>query len=139
MFTITKTYTDYNQISRTESFQFNLTEAELTEMELGTAGTFTSMVQAIVDAKDTPAIISVFKDLLLKSYGQKSADGRQFIKSPELSKAFTENPAYSMIFMELATDDVKAAKFINGVIPQSLADEAKKRNSNIKALPTAEA
>lgn len=138
MVTITKTYSDYNGVERTESFSFNLNEAELTEMELGTAGTFTSMVQSIVDAKDTPSIMAVFKDLLMKSYGRKTPDGRRFEKSPELSKEFSETPAYSMIYMELATDDTKAADFINQLIPKSLAEAAQKQNAQIKALPSVE-
>ena len=120
----TITYTDYNGVERTENFYFNLSKAEVVEMEMSTAGGMTESIQKIVDAKDAPAIIRVFKDLVLKAYGIKSDDGRRFIKSKELSDEFMQTEAYSQIFMELATDADKAAKFINGIIPADLAQKA---------------
>lgn len=114
----TVTYTDYNGSERTEDFYFNLTKAEIMEMELTTVGGLSAMIEKIVAAKDGPTIIKTFKDLVLKAYGEKSADGRRFIKSPEISEAFAQTEAYSQIFMELATDDEAAAKFVNGIIPE---------------------
>ena len=119
----TMTYKDYNGLTRTEDFYFHLTEAELTEMEMGTEGGLAEMMKKIVDAKDAPAIIKVFKELILKAYGVKSADGRRFEKSEQISREFEQNPAYSKLFMELATDDKAAADFINGVIPAGLAEK----------------
>lgn len=114
----TVTYTDYNGSERTEDFYFNLTKAEIMEMELTTVGGLSAMIEKIVAAKDGPTIIKTFKDLVLKAYGEKSADGRRFIKSPEIAEAFAQTEAYSQIFMELATDDEAAAKFVNGIIPE---------------------
>lgn len=113
----TVTYVDYNNVERTEDFYFNFTQAEIAELELGTAGGLVEMINKIVAAQDAPAIIKVFKDLVLKAYGVKSPDGRRFEKSEELSTAFSQTEAYSIIFMELATDADKAAKFVNGVVP----------------------
>lgn len=120
----TVTYTDYNDVERTENFYFNLSKAEVMEMEMSTAGGMAESIQKIIDAKDTPAIIRVFKDLVLKAYGVKSDDGRRFIKSKELSDEFVQTEAYSQIFMELATDADAAAKFINGIVPVDLAQKA---------------
>lgn len=113
----TITYTDYNNVERTEDFYFNLTKAELMEMEMGAVGGLSGMIEKIVSAKDAPAIIKVFKELVLKAYGEKSADGRRFIKSKELSDAFAQTEAYSQLFMELATDADAASKFVNGIAP----------------------
>lgn len=113
----TITYTDYNGVERTEDHYFNLSKAESMEMEMSTSGGLSEMIRKIVAAQDTPAIIKIFKEIILKAYGQKSPDGRQFIKSPELSKAFSETEAYSQLFMELATDADAAAKFVNGIVP----------------------
>ena len=79
-------YTDFNGVEREEEFMFNLTEAEITEMELTTDGGLSDSIKKIVSAQNTPQIIETFKMLLLKSYGEKSADGRRFVKSEELSK-----------------------------------------------------
>lgn len=114
----TVTYTDYNGVERTEDYYFNLTKAELAEMELSTTGGFAEMIKKIVAAKDLPSIIRVFKQLVLKSYGIKSDDGRRFIKSEEIRTAFSQTEAYSTIFMELASDDQAAADFVNGIMPK---------------------
>lgn len=124
----TITYTDYNGVERKEDFYFNLSKAELTEMQLGTLGGFSEMVQKIVDAKDMPRLVALFKDVIYKSYGVKSDDGRRFIKSKALSEEFAQTEAYSILYMELATDDKAAAKFINGILPADLAKELDKQN-----------
>lgn len=121
----TITYTDYNGTERTEDHYFNLTEAELMEMEMSTTGGLAEMIQRIVAAQDTPAIIKIFKDLVLKAYGQKSPDGRRFIKNDELREEFSQTEAYSKLFMELATNADAAAKFVNGIMPAT----------NNKAIP----
>lgn len=112
----TITYTDYNGTERTETFLFNLNQAELMEMELSTSGGMAEMIQDIVKSKDSATIVKIFKDMILKSYGVKSEDGRRFIKSKELSDDFSMTEAYSKLFMELATDSDAAAAFVNGII-----------------------
>lgn len=121
------TYVDYNGVERTESFYFNLSKAELIEMEYGTVGTFTSMIQNIIDAQDEPELIKLFKSLILKSYGKKSADGRRFEKSEEISKDFSETEAYVILFMELARDSKAASEFVNGLIPADIDREELKK------------
>jgi hypothetical protein len=110
-------YSDYNGLERTEDFYFNLTKAELMEMEMSTAGGLTEMINKIVATQDAPAIIKIFKELVLKAYGEKSADGKRFIKSEELATAFSQTEAYSILFMELATDPDAASAFVNGIVP----------------------
>ena len=116
----TITYIDYNGTERTEDFYFNLSKAEIMEMEMGTTGGLAEMIKKVVDAKDAPAIIKIFKDLVLKAYGEKSLDGRRFIKSEALSNEFSQTEAYAQIFMELATDADKASEFVKGIIPADI-------------------
>ncbi len=123
-------YVDFNGVEREEEFMFNLTEAEITEMELTTDGGLSDSIKKIIAAQNTPQIIETFKMLLLKSYGEKSADGRRFIKSEELSKEFTQTNAYSQLFMELAYDDNAAIAFINGIIPESMRERVDENNSD---------
>lgn len=125
MITITKTYKDFNGIERTESKMFNLTESEILEMELGTAGGIAEMLQRVIDAKDQPTIIKFFKEFILKAYGEKSADGTYFEKSEEISRKFACTQFYNLLFMELATDDEKAAAFVNEVIPKTVSTGSK--------------
>ena len=122
----TITYTDYNGVQRTEDFYFNLSKAEIMEMELGTTGGLAEMIQKVVAANDGPTIIKIFKDLVLKAYGEKTPDGKRFVKSEEISNAFSQTEAYSILFMELATDADSAAKFVNGIIPADMKDAVAK-------------
>jgi hypothetical protein len=118
------TYTDYNGIERTEDHFFNLSKAEIMEMEMSTTGGLAEMIKRIVAAQDQPAIIKIFKELILKAYGVKSPDGKRFIKSDEISLEFAQTEAYSQLFMELATDADAAAAFVNGIIPADMAKQA---------------
>ena len=120
----TMTYTDYNGNERTEDHYFNLSKAEVMEMEMSTNGGMAEMIQRVVAAQDQPAIIKIFKDLILKAYGVKSPDGKRFIKSEQLSTEFAQTEAYSQLFMELATDADAAAKFVNGIVPADMAKQA---------------
>ena len=117
------TYTDYNGIERTEPFYFNLSKAELMEMELGVTGGMTEMLDKIIAAKDAPSLMKTFKEMIMKAYGVKSDDGKRLIKSEELSIAFTQTEAYSVLFTELITDDKAAADFVNGIIPNEIQAE----------------
>lgn len=130
----TITYTDYNGVKRTEDFYFNLSKAEIMEMELSTTGGFGDMIQKIVAAQDTPGIIKIFKDVILKAYGEKSPDGKRFIKSDEIREAFSQTEAYSELFMELSTNDVAAADFVNGIVPGDMVDEIKRKDLNPSML-----
>ena len=134
MYKKTITYTDYNGVERTEDFWFNLSKAELVEMEMSTAGGLTDMVEKIVKTQDMPSIIKIFKKMILQAYGEKSPDGKRFMKEDAdgrpLYPKFRDTEAYSIMFMELATDADKAAEFINGIIPPDARDAAK------GALPT---
>lgn len=116
MYKKTITYVDYDENERTEDFYFNLTQAEVMEMELSTSGGMAEMIKGIVAAQDVPEIIKIFKRLILESYGKKSPDGKRFIKSDELTNEFKQTEAYSKLFMELAQDADAAAEFVNNVI-----------------------
>ncbi len=111
-------YNDYNGTEREEDFYFDLSSAEITEMELSEDGGMSNLIQSIVKTKDMPSLIKIFKKLILKSYGVKSPDGRRFIKSDELSTEFSQTPAYSILFMELATSEEAASAFVNAIVPQ---------------------
>lgn len=128
----TITYTDYNDVERTEDFYFNLSKAELMEMEMSISGGLTEMINKIVATKDAPSIIKLFKDLVLKAYGEKAADGKRFIKSEELATEFSQTEAYSQLFMELATNADAASAFVEGIMP---ADMQKQLKASGKTLP----
>lgn len=118
------TYTDYDGNERTEEFFFNLNKAEVTEMELSTEGGMEKMLKKIIESRDGKRIIEVMKDIVLRAYGEKSPDGRRFIKTPEMREAFAQTEAYVNVFMELATDAKAASDFVRGILPPVPADTA---------------
>ncbi len=126
----TITYTDCNDVERTEDFYFNLSKAEVIEMELTTTGGMTKVIDKIISTQDTPALFRIFKDLILKSYGEKSLDGKRFIKSEELSEAFSQTEAYSELLTELVSDADKASEFVNAIIPKVDGKQAKALPNN---------
>lgn len=131
MYKKTITYVDYNGEERTEDFYFNISKAELFDLEFSGQGGFAEYAQRIVDAKDRPALVKAFKEILEMSYGEKDPSGRRFIKSPELTKAFMETEAYSNFYVELATDTELAAEFIKGVLPSDLGEATDKVIANL--------
>lgn len=120
-----ETYTDYNGVERTEEFRFNLSKAELIEMEASDAGGMSARINRIVNAKDNHILIGEFKEILLKAYGVLSDDGRRLEKSPEISAAFEQTEAYSNIFVRLLSDSDEAVAFIQGIMPKDMIDQSK--------------
>ena len=114
-------YMDYNGNPREEEFYFHLTQAEIVRMETSIDGGMAERIKRIVAAQDISAIIMVFEDLIQKSYGVKTPDGRGFTKRKEDLEAFMSTEAYSVLFMELATNSDAATEFINGIIPANVA------------------
>lgn len=141
MFEKTIKYTDFNGEEREDVFHFHFMESELAEMNLTASGGLQNYVEAIINTHDNKKLIELFKEIILKSYGEKAPDGVHFIKTdPEtgrpLYEKFRESPAFSALFMELATDDIAGAEFVNHVIP---ADAGKKLQdaSNVASIPSA--
>jgi len=125
-------YEDFDGKEREETFYFNLTTAELAEWELSISGGMTGWIERIVETETTPEMVKLFKELITKSYGEKSPDGKRFIKNEELTEAFIQSNAYSVLFMELITDAKNAADFANGVMPKELNVDPSKIKLNPK-------
>lgn len=122
----TITYTDYDGNERTEDFYFNLSKPELIEMQVSETGGLEKKIEKISQEQDLKKIIELMKDIIKKSYGVKSDDGKRFIKNEEVLNDFMQSEAYSELFMGLATDADAASEFINGILPKGLAEEVKK-------------
>lgn len=134
------TYVDYNGEKQTDDCYFNLSKAELLEMEMSEKGGFENYIRTLMEEKDNKKIYKLFKDLILMSYGQKSADGRSFIKKKMvdgqmiyLKDEFEQTEAFTELMMELLSGgDEAMAKFINSLIPKEIADQAAKQIANQK-------
>ena len=122
----TLTYTDYDGNERKEDFYFNLTKAELMELELSYEGGLSKMVEIIIQKQNIPLIVNIFKDLLLRSYGEKSLDGKRFVKTPEITESFKQTEAYSDFFTTLLSNADEAAAFITGIVPANIQQQMTK-------------
>lgn len=124
----TMTYTDFNGEERTEDFYFHLTEAEISNMELDSEGGISQKLDRIIKSKDLTQIKEYFQWIILKAYGEKSDDGKHFIKNEKVSEMFSYTQAYSDLWMELISDTNAAVKFVEGIVPQSLVQRAKEND-----------
>lgn len=111
-------YEDYNGQEREEEFLFNLSKAELIEMELGVDGGLDAKIKRLTQTMNGPEIMKLFKEIIMKSYGVKSDDGKRLIKSEQLSLEFTQTEAYSELLMELCSNPEAAANFIKAILPK---------------------
>lgn len=139
MYKKTIKYTDYNGVEREEDFYFHLNRAEIIEMESSVSGGYGEMLKQIIMSHDGPTIMKNFKIFILKSYGEKSLDGKHFMKSEEISKNFECTEAYSVLFTELCTDPDKAIEFINNILPFNKEQRKKfeeEQKERISQLPT---
>lgn len=135
----TITFTDFNGNEASEDHFFHLSKAELVELEMSEKGGLSEALQRIIDAEDGKRIIAEFKKIILGAYGQRSEDGRRFIKNQQLRDEFESSEAYSTLFMELVTDAGKAAEFVNGIVPQGIAEDAAKIvGADLTVVPPAE-
>ena len=128
----TITYVDFNDLERTEDYYFNLTRTELIRMEMSKSGSLTGLLTKITRANDMPDIFEAMESLILKAYGEKSFDGRHFDKSDEISNRFMNSPAYDKLFEKLTTDANYAYKFLMGILPKDLAEQASKNPEILK-------
>lgn len=127
-------YTDFNGVVRKEKFYFNLTKAEILDLELGKTGGLTEYIRKIIEAQDTPTIMALFKSLLLKAYGVKSDDGRRFIKNDQVREDFEQTQAFSDLYMMLALNDEEASKFVNAIVPDDMKVSEEQRAQFAKEL-----
>ena len=121
------TYTDYNGTKRTETFYFYLSRAELMRMEMTCETSLRDKLIAMVKEQDKVKLYEYFEWLVLKSYGEKSEDGRHFRKSEEISKEFSNTEAFSELLIELCSGEDKVLAFVNGIVPTPVPKEEQKK------------
>lgn len=113
-------FTDYNGVVHEEDFYFNLSKAEIVEMEANEKEGLVEKINKVIETNDRKEIVRIFKDIIAKSYGKKSEDGIRFIKNDEVKNEFLESEAYSELFTKLANDEQAAVRFVNGILPANI-------------------
>lgn len=136
-------YIDFNDEEQVQECYFYISKNELTEMEMSRRGGFQAYITQILEAKDNKEIYALFKEIVLMSYGEKSADGSSFIKRKlmdgqmvRLRDIFEQSLAFDALMMELiASGEEGVAEFINSVIPKELAEEIAKQIASGNLIP----
>lgn len=119
-------YVDFDGNDRTEDLYFNLTRSEITEWNYEYDGGFVKYLEKIVKTESIRDLIKVVREFILKAYGEKSPDGRRFVKSDEISKSFYETNAYDVLFMSFVENPQTFTEFVKAVCPpQGITPEAK--------------
>ena len=130
------TFEDFNGEKTTETLYFNLTKSEMIEMEADYQEGLDATIKRIIKTNDRQGLIREFKKIILKSYGEKSEDGKRFMKSDAIRDAFTQTAAYDAMFMELATNDISAANFMKGILPKDMQAEVARLDNETPAPPS---
>lgn len=120
------TYVDFNGQEVTEDFFFNFTAPELTKLAIKYGSDISEVAKEISESNDVGRMIEFMEDLILSSYGQKSEDGKRFMKSPELKSEFEYSAAYAELFEILITQPSESQAFGKGLV--SGAKENKTEN-----------
>lgn len=127
MLTKTITYEDYNGDKKTKNFYFHLTKTEIAKMQLMENGGLQAKIKHMIESNDNREIYNYFEDFVLSCYGEKSADGEEFLKTPEIRQRFQCHPAYDKLMMEFIEGGDKAmGDFINSVVPKEVAESMAK-------------
>jgi hypothetical protein len=129
-------YEDYDGEETSEIAYFNLSKPELIELDVEYGEGFGRVLERVIETKDNKEIIRLFKKIILMAYGKKSDDGKRFIKNDQLREEFSQTAAYSALFMELATDDEVAVKFLTGLLPSDMREGVQESYTKTAALAT---
>ena len=121
----TITYKDFNDVERTETFLFNLTKTELSNLNFKHHGTYGEQLKAIADSNDVKLVTEVFNEIIIRAYGIKSEDGKNFRKSPQIVDDFVSSAAYDALMTEILGDMDKAAALFIGMLPSDMQKEVK--------------
>jgi hypothetical protein len=116
-------YVDFDGKDREDTLYFNLTEPEVVRLDVQFPGGLEEYVNNLDEEVNPQDILNLFEEVIRESYGEKSDDGRYFIKDPEKVDLFYQSAAYSALFMDLVQDVDKAAGFFNGLISKTTIDE----------------
>ena len=119
-------YVDFNGTQRSEDFYFHLSLPEVTRLEAEIGKPLNQYAQEVAANQNIKELLDFIEKMVLSSYGQKSADGKSFLKSEEIRKEFEHSQAYAELFEQLLTNAELAEKF-----GSSVADNGKPRKNQV--------
>lgn len=136
-------FEDFNGNQTSEICYFNLSKPEIIMLEASHETGFGNFLQRLLESNNNAQLVQQFREIILMAYGEKSEDGKHFLKSEERKNLFSQSAAYEELFMELASDPDILMEFIKGVFPkdivvqidQAQVDEMKAQHQALTAVP----
>lgn len=132
-------YTDYDGNPQKDTCYFNMSKAEIAAMQVRMDGKFIDHLKDLVAGNKVEELFNHFRDIILDSYGEKSADGKKFYKTPKMREEFESSIAFSELLVELMTDKAKVSSFTRAILPpdfQNIEIPDDVMSSDATPLPT---
>lgn len=120
------TYENFDGEIVDEELYFHLSKGELTDMELKRYPLSLKLARVTSGNGGAADAYELMREFIACSYGQRSADGRRFIKDEAETKSFLISPAYDALLDKLIGDEQFAYKFMSGLFPKDVMEKAQK-------------
>jgi hypothetical protein len=132
------TYENYDEDQVTEELYFNLTKNELVALEVEHHEGMYKWLEKIAASKDRKTIYDETRKIVLLAYGEKTPDGRSFLKTPEITEAFAHTAAFHKLMEDLVFDEDMSATFMKGILPKDLMAQVEAEEKKQEAQKAAE-
>lgn len=117
MFTVNVTYIDFDDQEYTERLYFNMTKVEFMRWQAESGDNLTERMKTALEKHDSSKIMDYFEELIRRSYGEKSDDGKRFVKDPQKTRDFMTSAAYDELFWRITQNQEECNAFMRGVLP----------------------
>lgn len=108
-----------------EDLYFHLNIKELQAMEEWPVP-LTKRIADLTNTQDGKKAFELMRDIIEVAYGERSEDGKRFVKNEEVLKNFTQGLAYDEVIIKFIDGSMDLAKFIEGLLPKKVFELAKK-------------
>ena len=122
---LTVQYQNFDGDLETEDLYFHLNIKELQEMENWDVP-LTKRIAKLTKTEDGKEAFELMRDIVEAAYGERSADGKRFVKNPEVLKNFTQGLAYDEVIISFIDGTTDLGKFVEGLLPKKVFELAKK-------------
>ena len=122
---LTVQYQNWDGDLETEDLYFHLNIKELQEMEKWDVP-LTKRIAKLTKTEDGTEAFELMRDIVEAAYGERSSDGKRFVKNPEVLKNFTQGLAYDEVILQFIDGTTDLAKFVEGLLPKKVFELAKK-------------
>lgn len=116
-------YRDLDGNKVEDLFEFSLNSAEVAEMEVSIKGGLKNYLEKVIREDNQAEILKAFKDILTKSIGRRSDNGKMFLKTEDIRNEFLYSGAYEVMFFRMISDANYAANFVNEAFPHDLVEK----------------